>query len=72
MTERSINEWLDINADTDVTQPLSNSDIISLVLNEEDNGKVDSDNETNESADEPVTRRQIMDVLKMLWSKVVD
>lgn len=49
-----------------MTQPLSDSDIIRSVLNEENKGEVDSDNETNEPADEPVTRRQTMDALKIL------
>lgn len=52
MTERLLNEWLDINVDTDVTQPLWDNDIIHSVLNEEDKGEVDSDNETNGPADE--------------------
>lgn len=66
MTEKSVNEWLDINVDIDVTQPLLDHDIIRSIQKKEDEGEVDSDNKSNELADEPVTRRQTIDALKIL------
>jgi hypothetical protein len=68
MADKEIAEWLNVDADVDVTQPLSDSDIIRAIRNEEEGeGEVGSDDENNnEPADEPVTRRQTMDALKIL------
>lgn len=53
MTGRSINEWLDIDVDIAFTLPLGDHDIIRSIQNKEDKSEIDSDDETNEPADEP-------------------
>ena len=68
MTETEFNEWLSIDADVGVSQPLSDSDIITEIqqtsqTNDDDSS---SEDEGDEERDERVSRKQTTEALKTL------
>lgn len=68
MTETEFNEWLSIDDDLSVIQPLSDGDIIAEIQNATRENESDSDDESDGEENVLVSKKQTMDALKTVRS----